>query len=81
MTAELKYSTIGVKGGDGAHVKKIGLMNVSLGTYLNNQNIIFDAFEGSGKGYKRRDKVLIQVTNPIFTWSGTFEQLIEQLQK
>lgn len=42
-------------------------------------SIQFDAFEGQGDTYQRREETLITIEDDKFKWQGTYDQLIEKL--
>lgn len=76
-TASLTLVTQGVKGGNQKEHGQQGLVKafVGIGEY-----ITFDAFQGFGAEYMRREDTMIKVyTRKGVVFQGTFEQLIEKL--
>lgn len=77
-TASLTLVTQGVKGGNMKEHGNQGLVKVFVGI---DKSISFDAYQGFGADYKKREETHIIVRNRGIVFEGTFEQLIEKLSK
>jgi hypothetical protein len=77
--SELSLAVQGVKGGNIKEYPNVGFTCNFVG---NDNKIAFDAFEGYGDSYARREETQIRVikgSNVIF--SGTFDELAEIIEK
>lgn len=77
-TASLTLVTQGVKGGNQKEHGQQGLVKVFVGI---DKSISFDAYQGFGADYKKREATHIIVRNNGIVFQGTFEELIEKLSK
>ena len=71
--SELSLAVQGVKGGNIKEYPKVGFTCNFVG---NNNKIAFDAFEGYGDTYRRREETQIRVINgDKVIFQGTFDEL------
>lgn len=80
MKAEIMLNTQGIRGGNLTGYKKKGAIAIDIDRLGN--SIELDAYQGQGPTYQKREDTLINIKSLNgFEWSGTFNQLIEKLQK
>lgn len=78
----LNTATQGVKG-KSMKMQKQGYVDIQLGETngVYDKVIIFDAFEGAGDTYKRREETQIRIfSEEKAVFIGTFDELVRQLK-
>lgn len=77
--SELSLAVQGVKGGNIKEYPNVGFTCNFVG---NNNKICFDAFQGYGDSYKRREETQIRVIKgDKVIFRGTFDELAEIIEK
>ena len=76
--ASLTLVTQGVKGGNKKEHGQQGLVKVFVGI---DKSISFDAFQGAGPSYERRNDTQIVIRNNGFVFSGTLEELVDKIMQ
>jgi hypothetical protein len=79
--ANIDLKITGVRGGSPSYNENKGQVTVFIESgYSRQQFICIDAFEGSGKDYKRRDQTKITIHDKYGrTWQGNFAELSAHL--
>ena len=75
-TASLTLVTQGVKGGNKKEHGQQGLVTVFVGI---DKRISFDAYQGFGSDYQKREETLITIRDRGEVFQGTFKELVAKL--